>query len=158
MQETTKREIYSGGVCWGGGVFFLMRRRPPRSTLFPYPTLFRSVFRQVRRSSVDSQDRRKAWQVVRRCTVCGSLSPAWACVDAEAKHGTQVVGAERVAGTGSADRRATPRVADNRKLAEDGRTRQVGLSTTRRFGPLHHDRSEERRVGKGGRSRWSAYH
>src|ERR1051325_1632513 len=24
-------------------VFFLMIRRPPRSTLFPYPTLFRSV-------------------------------------------------------------------------------------------------------------------
>ena len=28
-----------GGV---GGVFFLMIRRPPRSTLFPYTTLFRS--------------------------------------------------------------------------------------------------------------------
>ena len=25
------------------GVFFLMIRRPPRSTLFPYTTLFRSV-------------------------------------------------------------------------------------------------------------------
>src|SRR2546427_4302799 len=29
--------------------FFLMIRRPPRSTLFPYTTLFRSVFRRVRR-------------------------------------------------------------------------------------------------------------
>src|SRR3712207_8248146 len=30
------------------GVFFLMIRRPPRSTLFPYTTLFRSVLvRQV---------------------------------------------------------------------------------------------------------------
>ena len=28
-----------GGVVW---VFFLMIRRPPRSTLFPYTTLFRS--------------------------------------------------------------------------------------------------------------------
>src|SRR5690349_23766314 len=27
----------------GSGVFFLLRRRPPRSTLFPYTTLFRSV-------------------------------------------------------------------------------------------------------------------
>ena len=27
----------------GGFVFFLMIRRPPRSTLFPYTTLFRSV-------------------------------------------------------------------------------------------------------------------
>src|SRR2546422_7736226 len=29
--------------------FFLMIRRPPRSTLFPYTTLFRSRSRQVRR-------------------------------------------------------------------------------------------------------------
>ena len=34
-----------GGVRGGGGgvlFFFLMIRRPPRSTLFPYTTLFRS--------------------------------------------------------------------------------------------------------------------
>ena len=33
------------GVGWGGGgwFFFLMIRRPPRSTLFPYTTLFRSM-------------------------------------------------------------------------------------------------------------------
>ena len=33
-----------GGVGggWGGWFFFLMIRRPPRSTLFPYTTLFRS--------------------------------------------------------------------------------------------------------------------
>src|SRR6185437_16723031 len=37
-----------GGGCGGGGgcsvcvFFFLMIRRPPRSTLFPYTTLFRS--------------------------------------------------------------------------------------------------------------------
>src|SRR5256885_8895924 len=29
--------------------FFLMIRRPPRSTLFPYTTLFRSLLRPVRR-------------------------------------------------------------------------------------------------------------
>src|SRR5258708_37296711 len=28
--------------------FFLMIRRPPRSTLFPYTTLFRSVYKQLR--------------------------------------------------------------------------------------------------------------
>ena len=32
-----------GGGGGGVGVFFLMIRRPPRSTLFPYTTLFRSV-------------------------------------------------------------------------------------------------------------------
>src|SRR3712207_8546291 len=31
-------------------VFFLMIRRPPRSTLFPYTTLFRSRLRRVRRA------------------------------------------------------------------------------------------------------------
>src|SRR5256885_6352724 len=31
--------------------FFLMIRRPPRSTLFPYTTLFRSVFARARRQS-----------------------------------------------------------------------------------------------------------
>src|SRR5438552_9724073 len=30
--------------------FFLMIRRPPRSTLFPYTTLFRSPWRSIRRS------------------------------------------------------------------------------------------------------------
>src|SRR2546430_15602670 len=33
-------------LCWFQGVFFfffLMIRRPPRSTLFPYTTLFRSL-------------------------------------------------------------------------------------------------------------------
>src|SRR5262252_9995415 len=32
--------------------FFLMIRRPPRSTLFPYTTLFRSAFRRRPRSRV----------------------------------------------------------------------------------------------------------
>src|SRR2546429_4577343 len=50
------------GVCvrsaGGGGsvcehFFFLMIRRPPRSTLFPYTTLFRSIFRV--RSTIASQ-------------------------------------------------------------------------------------------------------
>ena len=32
-----------GGEGGGRGIFFLMIRRPPRSTLFPYTTLFRSL-------------------------------------------------------------------------------------------------------------------
>ena len=32
-----------GGGGGGGWFFFLMIRRPPRSTLFPYTTLFRSI-------------------------------------------------------------------------------------------------------------------
>ena len=34
---------WGGGVGGGLVVFFLMIRRPPRSTLFPYTTLFRSL-------------------------------------------------------------------------------------------------------------------
>src|SRR5258708_19566399 len=34
-------------------IFFLMIRRPPRSTLFPYTTLFRSVDLHVHRALVD---------------------------------------------------------------------------------------------------------
>src|SRR5690242_21787224 len=33
--------------------FFLMIRRPPRSTLFPYTTLFRSLFGHVATASAD---------------------------------------------------------------------------------------------------------
>src|SRR5476651_1976301 len=38
-------DIHTGKLVWAwdaGNVFFLMIRRPPRSTLFPYTTLFRS--------------------------------------------------------------------------------------------------------------------
>src|SRR5215207_2008972 len=34
-------------------IFFLMRRRPPRSTLFPYTTLFRTPARARRRRAAD---------------------------------------------------------------------------------------------------------
>src|SRR2546430_13555456 len=38
--------------------FFLMIRRPPRSTLFPYTTLFRSVRDQLGRAAADVYDDR----------------------------------------------------------------------------------------------------
>src|SRR5438876_5766208 len=39
-----RRFIYTSMICFVS-FFFLMLRRPPRSTLFPYTTLFRSRFR-----------------------------------------------------------------------------------------------------------------
>src|SRR5256885_12687703 len=39
--------------------FFLMIRRPPRSTLFPYTTLFRSHAEPVRRLSIGDGPRRR---------------------------------------------------------------------------------------------------
>src|SRR6267378_4610966 len=43
--------------------FFLMIRRPPRSTLFPYTTLFRSVRRQFDRSGHGRDPQRTRWTV-----------------------------------------------------------------------------------------------
>src|SRR5258708_28664218 len=37
------RSVVSGHAAVGFSFFFLMIRRPPRSTLFPYTTLFRSL-------------------------------------------------------------------------------------------------------------------
>src|SRR5687768_18546486 len=42
--------------------FFLMIRRPPRSTLFPYTTLFRSAFAWLR-SPPPYRSRRRGWAV-----------------------------------------------------------------------------------------------
>src|SRR5690348_18412751 len=42
--------------------FFLMRRRPPRSTLFPYTTLFRSTSRQNTKDQVYAQNEMLAYQ------------------------------------------------------------------------------------------------
>src|SRR5258708_10490556 len=39
--------------------FFLMIRRPPRSTLFPYTTLFRSVMTSTRITSADEDTARR---------------------------------------------------------------------------------------------------
>src|ERR1017187_8087685 len=55
--------------CWNDpgvmqGVFFLMIRRPPRSTLFPYTTLFRS----------GRQDRRRSTTVIRNSRLPASRS------------------------------------------------------------------------------------
>src|SRR3712207_7671013 len=44
----------------GHPVFFLMIRRPPRSTLFPYTTLFRSSRASGRRSSTRSPSARSS--------------------------------------------------------------------------------------------------
>src|SRR5260370_23411253 len=59
--------------------FFLMIRRPPRSTLFPYTTLFRSRRRALARISTRSSIRRR-WAYASP-TACSSPQPrrAWAC-------------------------------------------------------------------------------
>src|SRR5256885_16283347 len=58
-----------------------MIRRPPRSTLFPYTTLFRSLEEQVAERTAD---RNALWQlssdIMMRCTFEGiitAVNPAW---------------------------------------------------------------------------------
>src|SRR2546430_2998606 len=48
-------------MCTYLSFFFLMIRRPPRSTLFPYTTLFRSVGYHVQRKFLD-------YELCARCT------------------------------------------------------------------------------------------
>src|SRR3977135_1135047 len=43
-----RRAVAVSGLICGLFVFFLMIRRPPRSTLFPYTTLFRSRLTEAR--------------------------------------------------------------------------------------------------------------
>src|SRR3989454_11511122 len=94
--------------------FFLMIRRPPRSTLFPYTTLFRSVH---------------AYQYEPGCStfIVEATEATW-----------------RAAGMDRADEEAT--------LAFCEALFQEELEGHRLL------RSEERRVGKECRSRWSPYH
>src|SRR3989454_12419677 len=105
--------------------FFLMIRRPPRSTLFPYTTLFRSA----------PEGR----------LVATAPSP----VDARLRGGGH----------------RAPAPAARRLAGAAGSARAVGLGgggvPAARGPALDRDRrrrSEERRVGKECRSRWSPYH
>src|SRR2546425_11632191 len=99
--------------------FFLMIRRPPRSTLFPYTTLFRSV------DAAPFEPQRDP---------LGEEDPhAGAAV-----HG--VVG-EAIRG---------PRPEVEQRVATEQVEHQAAA--------VHGVRSEERRVGKECRSRWSPYH
>src|SRR5437588_5129349 len=50
----------------GVAFFFLMFRRPPRSTLFPYTTLFRSVLALPRTTPADREQNRAKLQLIRK--------------------------------------------------------------------------------------------
>src|SRR3712207_9536040 len=103
--------------------FFLMIRRPPRSTLFPYTTLFRSAVRQaVTGAAPDVVLHLAAQPLVRE----SYREPRFTIE-------TNVLGTYNVLEAAQAT----------------GSVRAQVVVTTR---------SEERRVGKECRSRWSPYH
>src|SRR3712207_9498942 len=111
--------------------FFLMIRRPPRSTLFPYTTLFRSPDPSalVRvHLEPEAEPRLRLGQDLHLAVLGEQVRPR-----------RQVVGHR-------------PDVVD-RGVDEDRVVRVPGGG-----GGGARLRSEERRVGKEGRSRWSPYH
>src|SRR5207249_11433080 len=58
------RSALEGRVTVGrvfAAVFFLMIRRPPRSTLFPYTTLFRSCWRKMRKFDLSLRSSRSSY-------------------------------------------------------------------------------------------------
>src|SRR3712207_9480130 len=102
-------------------IFFLMIRRPPRSTLFPYTTLFRSIFSS------------------------GTMAQ---------KFGTAISGSLIALLLGLAGARMIPDqfgapMIDPASITDSVLTMVWSLFSLR---------SEERRVGKECRSRWSPYH
>ena len=58
-----------GGGCGVGVFFFLMIRRPPRSTLFPYTTLFRSTIGTQELNPDGSSVTSMTCSAVGQCTV-----------------------------------------------------------------------------------------
>src|SRR3712207_7213626 len=138
--------------------FFLMIRRPPRSTLFPYTTLFRSTLRQrLRTLDNDIERKLREHEVGSLLTSIEGIGPLTA--------------ARLVAELGD-----PAAFRDAKALASYvgvvPATSQSGKSQRQRAGLSHLGkarlrhalwmptltRSEERRVGKECRSRWSPYH
>src|SRR3712207_9340270 len=114
-------------------IFFLMIRRPPRSTLFPYTTLFRS-----QPNRVNPRDGGHA-------ELCGLCSQS-----------------ELLRRRANLQVALSPKRIHNpvgRAPADAEGGDGVGRRCLARLGDeLQNRRSEERRVGKEGRSRWSPYH
>src|SRR5256886_17447193 len=120
-----------------------MIRRPPRSTLFPYTTLFRSSIR----TASDAAERERLWQGRKKAFgAMGRLSRDLVVQDAVVRRtGHHRILHHQVAREAAhgAERFLPP-------LPQALALRGVGGSADRR--------SEERRVGKECRSRWSPYH
>src|SRR3712207_9248878 len=113
--------MYAVLIC----VFFLMIRRPPRSTLFPYTTLFRSAVVRIYRCS----------KVVK-----GGRTFSF---------GALVVAGDRKGNVGIGYGKANEVPGAVEKATKDARKQMFKVNLKR---------SEERRVGKECRSRWSPYH
>src|SRR5215211_655055 len=143
--------------------FFLMIRRPPRSTLFPYTTLFRSHHPAATGLAVADRELLLRLPEVELQelggTVGGALVGALRAEDRAQL--AQVVVEDRLAAVvaGLGDQLADPGVGDPPLLAQQAGD-LVAVRVELRGGgrAAVAGRSEERRVGKECRSRWSPYH
>src|SRR3712207_9231686 len=115
-----------------------MIRRPPRSTLFPYTTLFRS--RMDSKLVVEQMSGR--WKV---------KHPDMQKLALQARQIARQLGSVRYTWVPRAQNGAADALANS---AMDGRPVHRDLAAE----PTTAGRSEERRVGKECRSRWSPYH
>src|SRR5258706_2812978 len=64
--------------------FFLMMRRPPRSTLFPYATLFRSILSTVTNTAGhcgNTFDATRVWQAMDGCSNSATCSQTVTVID-----------------------------------------------------------------------------
>src|SRR5256886_8026284 len=154
--------------------FFLMIRRPPRSTLFPYTTLFRSrqgrrdlswLVRDAGRVSREQLRLRRH----RHLDQVGPLTPRGVKPPAFARHTRPLlVGLLALVACQSNGReRQSPgapawlleRARQERELAaRSSVVHDFGFTDGRAASGISFERSEERRVGKECRSRWSPYH
>src|SRR2546427_11256219 len=109
-----------------------MIRRPPRSTLFPYTTLFRSGMRVVKSIGVPAGPVDEGVDAVVVALKSRTIAPADAIAQSlQALQWLQAQGA-------------------------NGRAPQIYFKYCSTFDST--PRSEERRIGKECRSRWSPYH
>src|SRR3989449_8422843 len=135
-----------------------MIRRPPRSTLFPYTTLFRLVVLVLsERRPRDAGPGRARERMARKLDERASERCARGGVGARVVGGLGLEQERRRAGLGRGRRRDEPgEVA--RRLRELPQL-EVDLGHAKPREPAgRRRRSEERRVGKECRSRWSPYH
>src|SRR2546421_7631097 len=144
-----------------------MIRRPPRSTLFPYTTLFRSVFDGGRWQAV-ARFPPAFWDVfkiVTSFTVAHSITLSLAALGVISLPSRLVESAIATSVVLAALNNVFPLVHSRRWMVAFafGLIHGFGFASVLRDlglpqGALLIARSEERRVGKECRSRWSPYH
>src|SRR2546426_4859120 len=138
--------------------FFLMIRRPPRSTLFPYTTLFRSLLLHLVATSGYGYFRDEFYYLA----CADHLAPGY--VDHPPLSIVFMSAVRHVLGDSLFAIRLPPAVLGAATVALVGLMAQapggerwaMALAMTAAF--VAPERSEERRVGKEGRSRGSPYH